>query len=492
MRKDINFRGFAPDLDPRIEGLIIDGVRFVPTQNGFRPMKSPEATGLPALDSECRNAGVMLKTDDSTRIIAGTQTKLYESNSGTSWSDISNGTYTGGSESLWRFAQFGDTTYAVNGVDPMQYSSSGAFADRGGDAPVAEIIESVWPGFLMAFNYNDGTDTPDGWYCSALNNDADWTNSIATQSASGRLTDTPGPIRAGKALGQDVIAYKERSMYIGRYIGPPLIWEWQLIPGDIGAPSQESVVNIETAHIFPGYENFYYFDGSRPVPIGNPLKEWYNDNIEKTYRYKMKSLHDRDNSNVYFFYAESDGTICASLVYNYRADKWGKASLYDGNKLQAAFEYLTGGLSYEGLGSLYTTYDNLPAIPYDSPFWTAATPQPAIFQDDNTLYSLTGTPADQEAQESSIAASYFGDDETYTLVDRVRLKFTEDSKNLANVDLRTTEYVGDSLTSNGPYSFNGNKADMFVSAKWHSPKFTLRGDYEVVGYSLEYEENGTE
>lgn len=487
------FLGFTPDIDPRTPGAIIDGDRFVPSQDGFKPSRSPVSVGLPALDSACLGSVVVKKLDDSQRFFAGTRTKLYQSNAGTSWTDVSNGTYTGGAESLWRFAQFGDNSYAVNGVDPMQYSDSGSFADRGGNAPIVKIIEPVWPGFLMTFDYNDGVDYfADGWYCSALKNDANWTPSIANQCAKGRLLDTEGRITAGKRLGSNVIAYKDRSMYIGTYVGPPFIWDWQLIPGDIGAPSNEAVVNINTAHIFPGYENFYYFDGSRPIPIGNPLKDWYNTNIDRTYKYKMQSLHDRNNSNVFFFYPDSTGTIQASLVYNYRADKWGKASLYDGRSLEATVEYLSGGsYTYDSLGDFYNTWDDLPTdIPYDSPFWTASTAQPAIFQEDHIVYSLTGDPINSDSAKTTIYGNYQGNDDEYSIAQRMRLDFIYKNLFSADLTLRTTDYVGDSLNSYGPYALVGNKFDFQRTAKWHTPLLTLKGDFELTGFQMTRQPEG--
>ena len=49
---------------------------------------------------------------------------------------------------------------------------------------------------------------PDSWYCSALYNQADWVPNIATQCATGRLIDTPGPNTACKALGSNIVIYK--------------------------------------------------------------------------------------------------------------------------------------------------------------------------------------------------------------------------------------------------------------------------------------------
>lgn len=492
MSKDIKLVGFKPDLDPSTPGIILNGVNYVPGKSGFKPTRSPIAVGLPTLGSACQGAGLVTFLNNSKSLFAGTQTKLFIASGSATWNDISNGTYTGTVEARWRFSQFGNNAYAVNGTDPMQYYNGGStFLNRGGSAPICSILEQVWPGFLMAFNYNDGVNAfGDGWYCSALNDDTNWVNSIATQSASGRLLDTPGTIRAAKPLGQNIVAYKDEAMYLGTYIGPPLIWSWQLIPGEIGCSSQEAVVNIETAHIFPGPNNFYYFDGTRPIPIGDDLRDWFNININATYKYKMQSLHDRINSLIYFYYADNTGFISNAVVYNYRTNQWGQASLYNGMKLEAVAEFVSGGnYTYDTLGSFWTTYDDLPAIPYDSPFWTASNPLSVIFQSDHIPYSLSGVP-NATNPSSSITVNYSGDDEAYNLLDRIRIGLTYNNTQSINLNLLTADYVGGPTNSYGPYTFNGNKVDLQKSARWFCPTFTFNGDCEIGRYNMEYSPEG--
>ena len=113
--------GFAPDADPTTPGVITSATNFIPYQNGM--MGAPTGQnplGVPALSAACHGATVVEKLDATRRIIAGTTSKLYELSSG-SWSDVSKaGGYTGGSDTAWSFAQFGDATLAANGVDKIQ------------------------------------------------------------------------------------------------------------------------------------------------------------------------------------------------------------------------------------------------------------------------------------------------------------------------------------------------------------------------------------
>lgn len=489
MKVDVKLSGFAPDIDISIAGIITGGSGFVPTINGIRPVKSLTSAGFPALASACRGSAVVRLVDDSRRIFAGTQTKLYEG-SALSWNDVSSGTYTGGVDNLWRFAQFGNDTIATNFTDAMQVStSSGSFSALGGTPPKAAIIETC-AGFVLAFDYNDGTNIyHDGWWCSALRNDASWSPSIATQAANGRLLDTPGSIRAARALGNIMVAYKERSMYLGFNDGPPVIWRWQLVPGEVGAVSQEAVVNVlingSPAQIFAGYDDFYVFDGTKPVSIGNPLRKWYNTNSNAQWRYRTQAMHDPANQVVYFYLPDSSGNLTLCIPYNYKVDKWGFLGTI--GAIQAPIQYLSSGTTYEGLGTLYTTYDSLPTIAYDSPFWTSGAPVAAIFDSTNTLNTYSGMPG-----TSSLNCNFSGDGDQFTTLTRIRPRFNL-YPTTGNCTVLYTQNLGDAAPlSVATSALSNGKMDVYKSSKWYAPQFSFTGDYEITGYSLLGETDGEE
>jgi hypothetical protein len=323
----------------------------------------------------------------------------------------------------------------------------------------------------MLADYDDGTNNyQDGWYCSALNDYSDWTNSIATQSASGRLLDTPGPIKGVRQLGKQFVFYKERSMYLATYAGPPFIWDIQLIPGEIGASNHESVVNIGTAHIFVGYEDFYMFDGTRPVSIGAPVREWFFKQLNQKYRFKIQGLHDRANSMVHFYYpSNASTTLDSCIVYNYKSDKWGRAD----RNVEAVVEVLSGGYTIDGMDALSATIDGLPDIPYDSPFWNAASVELGVVNDSHVLQSLTSGSIQATMQMGDA-----GDDYAYTLLRRIRPRFTQrpDSATLLN---QYKALSGDSYTNDATTNMVNDSFDVLRSAHWHSGLFTFNGDFEI-------------
>lgn len=480
--------GFGPDLDPTTPGVLTDCSNLLPLVRGYGAAPSPASVGLPALAAACRGFAVVRKLDDTNRLIAGTATNLYERSSAT-WTDVSGGsTFTGSADVRWRFAQFGDVTIVTNRADPVQASISGAFAALAGTPPKAAICETV-AGFVMLFDVNDATfgygDNPDRWWCSGLYNHATWSPSTATQAATGRLFDTPGKVTAGRRLGSNIVAYKEKSMYLGIYQGPPFVWGWTLISSDIGCISQEACVNIGTAHIFASYDDFYLFDGTQPVSIGDQVREWYQRTLNLSYKHRMVALHDRARSIVMFYFpstASATGDPDIGLAYNYRKGEWGRADL----NVEAAAEYVSAQITYDGLGTLFSTYDSLPAIAYDSPFWTAATFVPGIIDTSHQVMALNGA-----AGSSSLTTGDVGSDAGVTFASRVSPRFLT-TPTTGSLTSYSREYMGASLSTRKTASMTRGRFDLLQSARWHRVKLDFTGTMEISGLGWELSEDSEE
>lgn len=478
----IKFVGYFPDADEHTEGVILDLEMMLPSNRGYKGAPSPVAV-TSALAAECRGAAYVIKLDNTSRTFAGTQTKLYEL-TGTTWTDVSKaGNYVGASDSFWRFAQFGDVTLAVNGTDEFQYSNgSGAFANLTG-APKAKVIDTIG-GFVMVGNYNDGTDTPDGIKWSAYLDYTDWTPDIATQAGDLRLLDTPGEVRALKRLGQYAVAYKENSMYLGVNNGPPVLWGFTLVSGEIGAVSQEAVVSIETAHYFISDNDIFAFDGARPVSISSGIRESFFADLNADYAYKIRGIHDKNNNLIYWYYPSiaSNGPLDSCIVYNYKNQRWGKAD----RNIEVCLEYLTGSVTYAGIESDYATYTDIPSVSYGSPFWTNASFNMAIVGADHIIYTLNGA-----STSSSLTTGAIGNDVVMMLMQRVQPSFTNDPTTGSMINYyRMTD--GATYTTDATVALSSGRYDVLRDARWHKFKTSYTGDVEVIGHTYRFTQGGDE
>lgn len=480
------FIGYVPDADPATPGVLTDVTNMVPSAKGMVGAPAPVSTGIDALAAAAQGLVVVTKLDASRRTFAGTVAGLYEAGA-TSWTDRSKvGGYSIGADGRWSFAQFGDITLAAAKSETLQYSTSGDFADVSG-APKAKLI-AVAGGFVMACDTNDGGfgDQSDRWWCSAYLDYSDWTPSTVTQSASGRLVDSPGPIYALKALGSGFVAYKKDSIFVGTYVSAPAIWDWQQVPGYAGTVSNSAVVNIGSAHAFCGMDDFYLMDGSRPVSIGAGIREWFFSNVNPSHMSKTQGAFDYQSGNIYWWYvprSNPSGTLTEAVVYNIKTQKWGKYSL----EVETVAEYISTGITYHGLGTAYATYDDLPTtLSYDSPYWTAANPVISVVKTDHIVYTLSGASV-----SSSITTGVLGDDESFSTVTRVKPRFITRPTS-ASIEVTYDNDFGTSFTTNQTVSLTNNTFDFIQDARWHRFTESFSGPVEIVGNDYSVVKSGKE
>jgi len=473
--------GFAPDADITTPGLVADCINMVPYINGMEGAPSPiTPAATPALAAACQGAAVITKLDDTRRVIAGTQTKIYEL-SGGAWADRSRATpYNGGVDSRWSLAQFGDATLATNRADVIQRSSGAGFSDVSG-APRAEILFSVGA-FVMALNLNDGVEKPDGWACCAAYDDTSWTPSITTQATSGRLVGTAGRLTAGARLGEYAIAYKSRSIYIGRYVGAPAVWEWlQVAGGDAGCVGKEALCDIGGAHLFVGEDNIWVFDGTRPQPIADgTVRNWFFTNSDPAYRYKTACVYDRQTNLAWIFYPSSGSILDQALVYHVPTRKWGRVSL----GVQAVLNYVSAASTIDGMASLAATMDSLPGIPFDSQYWLSGGKALSVFNASAQLQMMTGASG-----ASGFTTGSNGDDAAVTSLSRVRLRFERaPTSATASASAQMTSGAGFINTATGPIT--DGKFDLRQTARWHRATFSLTGPVRVTHMDAEIQPAG--
>ena len=471
----IPFIGFTPDIDPTTPGAIMACNQIVPTLKGIAGAPTPIDAGYPALPVSCHGAATTTRLDGGRRLLAGTQTALYELLGGV-FTDMSKaGGYIGSQENVWRYGQYGNVSLATNQTDRIQASITGAFSDIA-QAPKAKFLETA-AGFVMAMGINDaavGGDRPDAWWCCNIYDYLTWTPALTNQAAYGYLLDTPGAIVGQRRLGTNIVAYKERSIYIGQYIGPPVIWEWSLVSSDIGALSQECIVDTGVAHLFISLDDFWIFDGSRPRSIGAPVREWFFKNSDAGFRFKTKGYYDRIKNRVWWFFAgsSSGGVITDALIYNVNTNHWGYAKL----TIQATLNAITPDATWDSWPpGPATNYENIVDVPFDSSYFDSNGDQIAVFGADNALKTLNGP-----SMASTIVTGDIGDDTGYSTITSVKPRFLL-QPTTAMLTSYTKAFEGDTATVRCTSAKNGNQFDVLASGRYHSMKIDMTGAYEIVG-----------
>lgn len=470
--------GFAPDVQQTTIGVLNDCENLIPYKNGMEGAPTPVIPdGIQPLPEPVTGAVIAYQPDDTQRFLAGTEEGLYELVSG-EWDNV---TYDGGDGGDWYFAQFGEDTLASNAAEAI-WRSTGAEFELIGGAPIAEIIFSVGS-FVMALNVNDGATKPDGWHCCAAFDATDWDEDVATQCASGLLVDTQGSITAGARLGEYAIAYKQWSIYLGQYVGAPEVWRWKLVPGaDAGCVGKRALCDIGGSHFFVGRDNFWIFNGAQAIPVGEgEVRDWFNEEVDKSFMSVIRCIWDRQRKLVWIFYPTAGSEVCdAALVYHPSTKRWGKVNV----GVQAAVEYVSVGFTFDTWDEAGETFDTLPDIPFNSPFWRSDARALAVFNLDNQLQTLDG-----ESETSSLETCEIGDDDIYTLLTEFRMRF-EVAPESATLQTLYSENSGNDFTVGDTCEINDGKFDPLQSARLHKGIVSFEGPVRITHMNAKTKPDG--
>jgi hypothetical protein len=480
---------FLPDLAPTSQGVLTD-VEAMPTVRGYGGAPALVSQGFAALAAECTGAAVLFNLSGGSRLLAGTTAALYEGSGGV-WTDRSRGGGYATGDVRWSFAQFGNTSLAINKATVLQSSTTGAFANVS-NAPKASLMETVGAFVMLAdtddtgLSISGGPNSDDGnrWWCSQVfAPTASWAPSITTQATTGLLVSSPGKIVALKRLGDQIVAYKSRAIHVGTYVEPPVVWDWQQVPGEIGTVSNEAVISAGFAHYFIGQEDIYVFDGSRPVPIGEGIREWFFARLNKAQAFRIAGLHDRNTSTVWWWYPSGSSTTLDSvLIYNYKTQTWGHIT----SSITIPLQAVTSTVTYDSLGSLYTTYEDLPDIAYDSPFWQASAPILAVFDSGDVLRSLTGASAG-----GYVTTGDYGDQDRFSFAYKVRPLWTQAPQSATLIHYGRNAQ-GDTQQAAAAVTMSDNRFDLRKSFRWHAFRIDSVGPFELVAITPQLRGSGSE
>lgn len=540
---------FVPDLSSSTPGCITDADGMIPTIAGARTGPSLVAVSS-ALPGPCLGAFLSILSGGGFNNFAGTGLHLYRLLGGLStvlglgttydqftalyaqyqnlphltygdasfrpppptvtpgptWVEVDGGqTFSG---QPWSFAQAGDDAIATNGADPVQVYIGGGtqFAPLGGMPPIAKFVTTVDPGAgasvvtILANLVNDAT----GWVASGPGNDTVWTRDVADLSAASFLRSAPGPITGAKTVRTFAVLSKQNALYIGRFVGPPFVWDFQPVSHQIGFASNNAAVNVGDLLVFPGPDDFYSFDAYSLDPIPNALREWFfgqpgnNNGIADPKFYNTIVGHyDEINATVTWNFASVNanpaGTLDMSISWNKKSGRW----LPGHPIIQAAPQGGFGqpGTTYDQFTarSRYGRYNQLPHLTYgDSSFGPGTQVANSVILPDGRLYTYTGPPNSGYLRTGDI-----GDDVRLTRINRLRTKFgifpavaTNSQRALLSSFVRRNS--GDTYTpfkTGVPLSDSGY-FDFREAAGWHSLLMQFQSDAELHALTPDIEDAG--
>lgn len=478
---------YKPDLPRTTQNILISMNGLVPTsRGGWRPMydKTGVWSGGASGSTNIRYSGSFLAVNSSggARVfLAATATgpvgKIWEATGASTLTDRSRaGNYTAGGASYtayFSFCQLGDVTIAANKSDALQSATTGAFADVSGSPPKAKFCVAD-DNQVVLLNYNDGTDYPDGWWCSDVGTTTTWTPSASNEAKNGRLRDSGGGITAACAAPfGGVMAFKKNACYIGVYEGQPRVRRWRVVSPKIGCVGAEAAIAADDVVYFVG-DDVYMFDGSRVQSITEGVRADIKNNVLTLYD-RIALQFDAYNSLLYLFAGTgTNANFTAYYAYHTRTGEWG-----------------TGGLNVGILGVLNSSPEEQAAwgtsLKAPNPHWEAdAVVSPAYIAALSVLSNAI--PTDAGSNDITWTTGYQGDPYKATTVKSITPIFTHGTstlvQNAQGIPSNVTAYTlainsykfipGGAASGSATATLNSSgRFDLMTQGNWHQATYTV-------------------
>lgn len=356
----IQFTEWLPD-QPAIGQGLQDAKNVVPVLAGYAPF--PSSSNFSNAASENLNSVFVGKIGDTIQLFGGGNTKLFKFDStNLNMTDVSKtGGY--GGNTRWSFTQFGDVVICANNNAKLQTWTVGvstAFADLAAAAPVAKYV-TVVRDFVVAANLTAGAD-PNKVQWSNINDETNWTSGAASQSDYQIIAD--GGNITGLSGGEFGLILLERAIYRMSYIGSPLFFQFDAISRNLGCIEGGSVTQYAGITYFLSDDGFYSCDGKQITPIGaEKVDKYFYNNFDIKKSDTMSATVDPVRKLVLWNYPTVAGGR-AIIIYNWQLQKW--------SRLETDVNYVgsvsTVGTSLEGIGTLYTNIETVPAS-FDDRIW---------------------------------------------------------------------------------------------------------------------------
>ncbi len=468
MSPNIPLLSWSPDADSTLPGVITSAHNVLPTTRGYAPemqlVNSP--SNAITLPSRCLGGATVRLGLNSPVLVLATDTGIY-SYFGSQYNISRAAPYVAASPAFaWRFDSFGEVMLAVQSSNVLQQSvgpaAGVAMTDVSG-APAANTM-AVQSGFVMlGGTTTGGWNYPDGWWCSGLQRYDLWTPDIATQSAQGRLTQTPGAITRMISYRDNILAFKADSLLRGAYIGTPQIWGWSVVSTDIGMAGHDAVTQAEGILYWLGADGFYRHNGGSIERIKSAPWNFFREAIGADTNFTfVQCVWDAVRRVVRWYYPGRNavgGTLTECVSYHVESDRWGYSQL-------AADWVCTGPREY------------VPVPPSMLPRFTNDLPL-VVDSTNHAAQAYIGLPG-----ASDISTGDFGDDDAVSMVRRARARWLQ-APAVSTAAHYHRMNLSDALVLGTEEPLLDGKYDFSHSARWHRVTFNSSGMYEMNGFSVD-------
>ena len=203
--------------------------------------------------------------------------------------------------------------------------------------------------FIITYGVNDyGSVVQDPMLIrwSAQDDPFNWTPDATNQAGSIRLSHGSEIITAIQTR-QEILTFTDSAVFSLQYLGPPLVWQTQLLGDNISVTSPNAVALASGVVYWMGVDKFYAYDG-RVQTLNCDVRRYVFSNFNQSQSAQVFAGTNEGFNEVWWFYCSANSTaVDRYVVFNYFEKIW-----YYGTLGRTA--WLDSGLRDYPLAATYT------------------------------------------------------------------------------------------------------------------------------------------
>lgn len=233
---------------------------------------------------------------------------------------VGTATVSGGSVALIGNAAYGDVNSVAVGGTVTAYIS------RIVDIPTVQsfIMVSDSSRFVLSFGANDyASDTQDPMLIrwSTPEDPFNWSPDATNQAGFFRLSHGSRIVAAVQTR-QEIVTITDSAVYSLQYVGPPYVWNAQLLGDNISIVSPNAAIVASGVVYWMGVDKFYAYDG-RVQTLNCDLRRYvFSDINPAQYDQIFVGTNEGFNEIWWFYCSTNSTTIDKYVVYNYMEKVW--------------------------------------------------------------------------------------------------------------------------------------------------------------------------
>lgn len=207
---------------------------------------------------------------------------------------------------------------------PTLDTSAGSDIEGGVSGVKAKIVRGFSNFLVLGNTLEDSVDCPSRVRWSKYGDPAVWINTAGAGQAGYADVGDVDQIVAMERLKDFLVIYKERSIWLMQYVGPPAIFAFRRVVEGIGAQSPRCIASLTNQHIFFGPDGLYSFDGISLTPLSDRIGVDFFLQLNNAKLELLGALFVEEDFEILFpFVAVAETYPTQALVYNYVTESFG-------------------------------------------------------------------------------------------------------------------------------------------------------------------------